>query len=98
MPLGGEDKGGEIRTPAEPGLGEAGSSLDPAAGANEIGKLDLDEEMRDVEAEAGEVGVPTIITWTGGGKEVFVCGTFAKNWGERVKMSKRSVFLVLVVE
>jgi hypothetical protein len=45
------------------------------------------EEMADVEGSVG--GVPTIINWTGGGKEVFVCGTFAKNWKERVKMNKR---------
>ncbi|KAL7416497.1 5'-AMP-activated protein kinase beta subunit, interation domain-containing protein [Mrakia frigida] len=94
LPLGGEDVAGGSSTPAEPGLGEAGSSLDPAAGVNEIGKKDLDEEMRVVEAEAG---VPTIITWTGGGREVFVCGTFAKNWGERVKMSKSTQDFTLVL-
>lgn len=46
------------------------------------------EELVSVEAEEG---VPTIINWTGGGKEVYVCGTFAKNWKERLKMSKRCV-------
>jgi len=45
------------------------------------------EETLDI--EAAEEGVPTIINWTGGGKEVYVCGTFAKNWKERLKMSKR---------
>jgi hypothetical protein len=34
--------------------------------------------------------VPTLVTWNGGGKEVFVTGTFAENgWRTRLKMNKR---------
>lgn len=34
--------------------------------------------------------VPTLVTWNGGGKEVYVTGTFAQNgWRTRLKMNKR---------
>jgi hypothetical protein len=34
--------------------------------------------------------VPTLVTWSGGGKEVYVTGTFAeKGWRTRLKMNKR---------
>lgn len=38
--------------------------------------------------------VPTLVTWNGGGKEVYVTGTFAENgWRTRLKMNKRCVSL-----
>lgn len=34
--------------------------------------------------------VPTLVTWSGGGKDVYVTGTFAeRGWKERLKMNKR---------
>lgn len=61
----------------------------PSSTTSTAPKSTLREEV--VQVEGKEEGVPTIINWTGGGKEVYVCGTFAKNWKERLKMSKRSV-------
>lgn len=53
------------------------------------GTTKAEENEKEILVEAKEEGVPTIINWTGGGKEVFVCGTFAKNWKERIRMNKR---------
>lgn len=78
LPLGGDDASSGRSTPR---LGPTSSLATPARDRP-------DEDMADSASQ--DTGVPTIINWTGGGKEVFVCGTFAKNWGERVKMSKRS--------
>ncbi|KAJ9100119.1 hypothetical protein QFC20_005531 [Naganishia adeliensis] len=45
------------------------------------------EPERKDEERAGLV--PTLVTWNGGGKEVFVTGTFAENgWRTRLKMNK----------
>lgn len=46
------------------------------------------EPERKDEERAGLV--PTLVTWNGSGKEVFVTGTFAENgWRTRLKMNKR---------
>ncbi len=44
---------------------------------------------RDDEPNDGLVSVP--ISWTGGGKTVYVTGNFANNWKDRFKLNKRWV-------
>lgn len=100
--LSGPDEDNYIRSSLPLGRGEqllspgsTHSSLPLSTGAV-LGPTSKDQDLSKrqeevVDVEGSSVGVPTIINWTGGGKEVFVCGTFAKNWKERVKMNKRSV-------
>ncbi|CED83310.1 Protein involved in Snf1 protein kinase complex assembly [Phaffia rhodozyma] len=58
---------------------------------------DPKQAEKEVFVNVKEEGVPTIINWTGGGKEVFVCGTFAKNWKERIRMNKSTHDFTLVL-
>lgn len=83
LPLGGEAPL-SVGVPARPTLAS------PSSASSSKHRRAVDDGRREVAVEA-QRGVPTIINWTGGGKEVFVCGTFAKNWKERIKMNKRSV-------
>lgn len=47
--------------------------------------------VRELQRDKEDGGlVPTLVTWNGGGKEVYVTGTFAENgWRTRLKMNKR---------
>lgn len=57
----------------------------------EVAKREQRGDPPEKEKEAGGL-VPTLVTWNGGGKEVFVTGTFAENgWRTRLKMNKRCV-------
>jgi hypothetical protein len=57
------------------------------------------QRVQEPAVEEQEQVVPTLVTWNGGGKEVYVTGTFAENgWRTRLKMNKRSVRVEGIVE
>lgn len=82
-------------TQEEPGSSRTGDETPHAERVKEPKERVQEPPPLPVEEQEQTV-VPTLVTWNGGGKEVYVTGTFAENgWRTRLKMNKRCVYVRL---